>query len=271
MLDSSQLASSAPTPIHRPPPTHSYETQVSIEEWIDRLRMSSPLTQDLATVNMLMTALNLTKDQATTAITEALNEGDDDKTTDVSRYKEVDNTFPDNFHKYLEAMVVPYPGGEVEWMAISDSFKAHMAGVTRHVEFKLNPARKHRLAHKASGRPKDPPTSTLRQNETFTLSNLNIFSVKPLIRPLPRQDFNQSPRAIGTGTSPSDPQINLIPEWAPDRPPSPSSGLQPRIKPYMTFTSRERNPSRSKARIANLHGIFTAPTRWLKSRRIALC
>jgi len=36
--------------------------------------MFSPLTQDLATVNMLMTALNLTKDQATMA----LNEGDDD-------------------------------------------------------------------------------------------------------------------------------------------------------------------------------------------------
>ena len=35
MLDSPQLASSAPTPIHRPPPTHSYETQASIEEWID--------------------------------------------------------------------------------------------------------------------------------------------------------------------------------------------------------------------------------------------
>jgi len=42
-------------------------------------------------------ALNLTKDQATMAITEALNEGDDDKTTDVSRYKEVSDTFPDNF------------------------------------------------------------------------------------------------------------------------------------------------------------------------------
>jgi len=64
MLDSPQLTSSAPTPIHRPPPTHSHDTQASIEEWIDRLRMFSPLTQDLATINMLMTALNLTKDQA---------------------------------------------------------------------------------------------------------------------------------------------------------------------------------------------------------------
>jgi len=56
-----------------------------------------------------------------------------------------------------------------------------MAGITRHVELKLKPARKHRLGHKASGRPKEPPTSTLKHNETFTLSNLNIFSVRPLI------------------------------------------------------------------------------------------
>jgi len=131
--------------------------------------MSSPLTQDLATVNMLMTALNVTKDQATTAITEALNEGDDNKTTDVSRYKEVYDTFPDNFQGYLEAMDVPYPGGEAEWTALSDSFKAHMAGVTRHVEFKFNPACKHRLAHKADlktlqsahlGRTKHSPSPT---------------------------------------------------------------------------------------------------------------
>jgi len=189
MLDSPQLASSAPTPIHRPPPTHSHETQVSIEEWIDRLRMSSPLTQDLATVNMLMTALNLTEDQATTAITETLNEGDDDKTTDVSRYQEVYDTFPDNFQKYLEAIDIPFPVGPLKWMALSDSFKAHMAGVTQHVEFKLNPARKHRLGHKASGSPKDLPTSTLRQNETFTLSNLNIFSVRPLIMALTEVGF----------------------------------------------------------------------------------
>jgi len=62
MGDSPSLASSAATPIHRPTQTHSQETQVSIDEWIDRLRISNPLTQDLATVNMLMTALNLTKD-----------------------------------------------------------------------------------------------------------------------------------------------------------------------------------------------------------------
>jgi len=78
---------------------------------------------------MLMTALNLTKDQATTAITEALNEGDDDKTTDVSRYQQVYNAFPDNFQKYLEAIDIAFPAGPLEWMALSDSFKAHMAGV----------------------------------------------------------------------------------------------------------------------------------------------
>jgi len=52
---------------------------------------------------MLMTALNLTNEQATTAIMEALNEGDDDKTTDVSRYKEVSENFPDNFQNFLQA------------------------------------------------------------------------------------------------------------------------------------------------------------------------
>jgi len=64
-----------------------------------------------------------------------------------------------------------------------------MAGITRHVEFKLNPARKHRLGHKSSGRPKEPPTSTLKQNKTFTLSSLNIFSVRPLITALTEVGF----------------------------------------------------------------------------------
>ena len=59
MGDSLQLTSSAAAPIHRPTQTHSQETQDSIDEWIDRLRINNPLTQDLATVNMLMTALNL--------------------------------------------------------------------------------------------------------------------------------------------------------------------------------------------------------------------
>jgi len=85
MGDSPRLASSAATPIHRPTQTHSQETQDSIDEWIDRLRASNPLTPDLATVNMLMTALNLTKDQAT----KALNEGDEDKDTDVLRFQHI--------------------------------------------------------------------------------------------------------------------------------------------------------------------------------------
>ena len=86
MGDSPRLASSTATTIHRPTQIHSQETQSSTDEWIDRLRISNPLTQDLTTVHVLMTALNLTKDQATLAITEALNEGDEDKDTDISRF-----------------------------------------------------------------------------------------------------------------------------------------------------------------------------------------
>jgi len=59
----------------------------------DRLRISNPLTQDLATVSMLMTALNLSKDQATSAILEALNEGDEDEETDVSRFQQVQDMY----------------------------------------------------------------------------------------------------------------------------------------------------------------------------------
>jgi len=70
MGDSPSLASSTATTIHRPTQIHSQETQSSTDEWIDRLRISNPLTQDLTTVHVLMTALNLTKDQATIAITE---------------------------------------------------------------------------------------------------------------------------------------------------------------------------------------------------------
>jgi len=153
MVDSPLLSSSAATPIHRPSPTHSQETQASIDEWIDRLRITNPLTQDLATVNMLMTALNLTKDQATTAITESLNEGDEDKATDVSRFQQVQEALPDYFEQFLEANDIPFPAGPNEWKAFSNSFKEHLAGITRHLEYKINPARKHRLGHKASSRP----------------------------------------------------------------------------------------------------------------------
>jgi len=101
--------SSAAAPIHPRAQTHSAETQVSIDEWIDRLRISSPLTQDLATVNTLMIALNLTKDQATSAILEALNEGDEDKETDVSRFQQVQETFPELFEKFLEVNDIAFP------------------------------------------------------------------------------------------------------------------------------------------------------------------
>ena len=51
---------------------------------------------------MLMTALNISKDQATSAILEALNEGDEDKETDVSRFQQVRETFPELFERFLE-------------------------------------------------------------------------------------------------------------------------------------------------------------------------
>jgi len=189
MGDSPQLASSAATPIHRPTQTHSQETQASIDEWIDRLRISNPLTQDLATVNMLMMALNLTKDQATTAITEALNEGDEDKDTDISRFQQVQEAFPEIFEQFLETNDIPFPVLQVDWEAFSNSFKEHLAGIARHVEFKINPARKHRLGHRASGQHKEAPKGILMQNETFTLSNLNILSARPLITALAEAGF----------------------------------------------------------------------------------
>ena len=188
MGDSPQLASSAATPTHRPTQTHSQETQASIDEWIDRLRISNPLTQDLATVNMLMTALNLTKDQATTAITEALNEGDEDKDTDISRFQQAQKAFPEIFEQFLETNDIPFPVQQADWEVFSNSFKEHQAGIARHVDFKINPARKHRLGHKANGQPKEAPKGKLL-NETFTLSNLNILSAKPLITALAEVGF----------------------------------------------------------------------------------
>jgi len=53
---------------------------------------------------------------------------------------------------------------------------------------KINPARKHRLGHKTSGQPKEAPKGELL-NETFTLSNLNILSAKPLITALTEAGF----------------------------------------------------------------------------------
>ena len=92
---------------------------------------SNPLTQDLATVNMLMTALNLTKDQATTAITEALNEEEEDKDTDVSRFQQVQEAFPENFEQFLETNDIPFPLLSADWEAFSNSFKEHSAGIAR--------------------------------------------------------------------------------------------------------------------------------------------
>jgi len=137
---------------------------------------------------MLMTALNLTKDQATTAITEALNEGDEDKDTDVSRFQQVQEAFPQNFEQFLETNDIPLPVLQADWEAFSNSFKEHQAGIARHVDFKINPARKHRLGHRVSGQPKEAPKGKL-MNETFTLSNLNILSARPLITALAEAGF----------------------------------------------------------------------------------
>jgi len=123
MGDIPPLASSAATPTHRPTQTHSQETRSSIDEWIDWLRISNPLTQDLATVNILMTALNITKDQATTAITEALNEGDEDKDTDISRFQQVQEAFPKNFEQFLYTNDIAFPVQHADWEAFSNSFK----------------------------------------------------------------------------------------------------------------------------------------------------
>jgi len=150
--------------------------------------ISSPLTQDLATVNMLMIALNLTKDQATSVILEALNEGDEDKETDVSRFQQVQEIFPEVFEKFLEVNDIAFLTLQPEREAFSNSFKEQPVGIARHVDHKMNPARKHRLAFRASGQPKEVPHGK-HLNETLTLSNLNILSVKPLITALSSVGF----------------------------------------------------------------------------------
>jgi len=70
-----------------------------------------------------------------------------------------------------------------------DFNRSHLAGIARHVDFKINPPRKHRLRHRASGQPREPPTGKLMQNETFTLSDLNILSARPLITALAEVGF----------------------------------------------------------------------------------
>ena len=86
MGDDHHLTGSPAATPHRPVQTHLSETQCSIHEWIDRLRIHNPLTQDLATVNMLMKVLNLTNDLATTVIMESLNERNEDNDTDISHF-----------------------------------------------------------------------------------------------------------------------------------------------------------------------------------------
>jgi len=135
-----------------------------------------------------MTALNLTKDQATTAILEALNEGDEDKETDVSRFQQVQEAFLELFEQFLEVNDIAFPALQADWEALSNSFKEHLAGIARHVDHKINPARKYRLGHKANGQPKEAPKGK-KLNETFTLSNLNILSAKPLITALAEAGF----------------------------------------------------------------------------------
>ena len=173
MDDDPELMSSTASPTQLRTQVHSAETQISIDEWIDRLRISSPLTQDLATVNTLMIALNLTKDQATSAILEALNEGDVNLETDASRVQQVQDTFPELFDKFLEGNDIAFPSLQADWEALTNSFKEQLVGIARHVEHKINPARKHRLIFRANGKPKESPNGK-HLNETFTLSNLNI-------------------------------------------------------------------------------------------------
>jgi hypothetical protein len=84
---------------------------------------------------------------------------------------------------------IAFPVQHGDWEAFSNSFKENLAGIARHVEFKINPTRKHRLGHKTSGQPTDPPKGRLMQNETVTLSNLNILSARPLIQALSEVGF----------------------------------------------------------------------------------
>jgi len=138
---------------------------------------------------MLMTALNLTKDQATATITDALNEGDEDKDTDISRFQQVQEAFPENVEQFLEPNDVAFPVQQGDWEAFFNSFKEHLAGIARYIEFKINPARQHSCGQRASGQPIEPPKGKLMQNETFTLSNLNILSARPLITALAEIGF----------------------------------------------------------------------------------
>jgi hypothetical protein len=117
-----------------------------------------------------MTALNLTKDQASRAIREALNEEDVNLETDVSRLQQVQEAFPELFERFLEANDIAYPSPQAAWESLANSLREHLVGIARHVEHKINPARKHRLALRANGQPKDYSYGK-NLNETFTLQS----------------------------------------------------------------------------------------------------
>jgi len=103
--------------------------------------------------------------------------------TDTSRVQQAQETFPELFERFLEANDIAFPSLQAEWEALTNSFKEQLVGIARHVEHKINPARKHRLANRANGKQKESAYGK-NLNETFTLSNLNILSVKPLITAL---------------------------------------------------------------------------------------
>ena len=172
-----------------------------------------------------------------------------DKETDASRFQQVQDTFPELFEKFLEENDIAFPTLQPDWEALSTSFKEHLVGITRHVNHKINPARKHRLAFRANGQPKEAPHGK-HLNETFTLSNLNILSVKP----------NQEPLDNGVEISLFDLRINWIQGWGQGRPPSPSVGPRLLTRPCTNYMSPERNPSRFRAKTANPHGIYIART-----------
>jgi len=90
---------------------------------------------------------------------------------------------------------VSFPVHQAEWEAPSNSFREHLAGIAKHVDFKINPARKYRLQYKASGHPRAPPTGKLMNNESFTFPNLNILSARPLITAL--AELSHQPGTIG--------------------------------------------------------------------------
>ena len=113
------------------------------------------------------------------------------------RFQQVQEAFPENFEQFLETNDIPFPVQQGDWESFSNSFKEHLAGIARHIEFKINPARQHSCGQRASGQPIEPPKGKLMQNETFTLSNLNILSARPLITALAKVGFQPGTTGYG--------------------------------------------------------------------------